>query len=180
MTWGVSGANFRAMAWQPPRVGGVPKEPVRAWIRFAVGALLAVQVVVPASYYQSSDPYDERFSWRMFSAVRVHRCAVVASDVIDHAEQQIDLPKTIHNAWIQMLSRNRPSVVKAFLRYRCETRDPSAVKVRTQCIAPNGARVPDIVWQRDCRTGEIDEPEIHLERLVSDEAGGEPAGGGEP
>ena len=41
---------------------------------------LLLHVSVPLSYYLSSDIYDERFAWRMFSAVRVQECSLDARE----------------------------------------------------------------------------------------------------
>ena len=39
-----------------------------------IALFLVVQMAVPASYYLRKDRHDERFSWRMFSTMRMAKC----------------------------------------------------------------------------------------------------------
>ncbi|MCA9615252.1 MAG: hypothetical protein KC586_20995, partial [Myxococcales bacterium] len=89
-------------------------------VRFVL-AVLALQLFVPLTYYlQTGDPYDERFAWRMFSAVRMYSCRTTATETVDGAERAISLSSTLHQAWVNHLARNRRDVVVAFLDAHCD------------------------------------------------------------
>ncbi len=145
-------------------VGGEPEPKWKPRVRIFLGVFLVAQVLIPLRYYFGSDPYDERFSWRMFSAVRVHQCRVQATETIGGTPRPIDLNREIHRAWINTLSRNRDAVTEKFLRARCEGEGVTEVVVTNNCVAPDGTRVDPIVWTRDCASGEVSEPEIELGR----------------
>ena len=121
-------------------------------------AALAFQLIVPLTYYVRSDPYDERFAWRMFSAVRLHRCQTTATETIDEVERSIALTRVIHRAWVNHLSRNRRDVVHAFLRRRCREDGVDEVKVQNDCTTPDGATLEAQVYELDCASGALEEP----------------------
>lgn len=129
----------------------------RRIVRF-LGAVLALQLLVPFTYYVRSDPYDERFAWRMFSAVRLHRCATTATETLEGRVREIPLGRTIHQAWANHLSRNRRDVVIAFLRRRCEEPGVTEVEVRNACTTPSGVPLAAQVYTRDCATAELSLP----------------------
>jgi hypothetical protein len=128
-----------------------------------LAVFLGLQLLIPLRYYLGSDPYDERFSWRMFSAVRVHRCQVSVVETVADQPRPVDLARAIHFAWINTLERNRDSVVKKFLQVRCARDDVSEVTLTNHCVTPDGTRIEPIVWTRDCASGELSEPEIRLD-----------------
>lgn len=137
-----------------------PPEPRRAWIRAFVAGFLGLQLLIPATYYASPDPFDERFSWRMFSAVRVIRCRTLVSETTtEGSRRSVDLRRVIHQAWITNLSRNRADVIGAFLERRCEEDDVAAVTLVNQCVNVEGGRMPMLTWDRDCEAGVTTEPE---------------------
>lgn len=128
-------------------------------------AALAFQLIVPLTYYVRSDPYDERFAWRMFSAVRLHRCQTSASETVGEVEQSIALTRVIHRAWVNHLSRNRRDVVHAFLHRRCREDGVAKVMVQNDCTTPDGATLEPQVYELDCGSGELIEPgELILEQ----------------
>ncbi len=145
-------------------VGGEPDARWKPRVRIFLGVFLFAQVLIPLRYYLGDDPYDERFSWRMFSAVRVHQCRVAAVETTDGTPRPIDLNREIHRAWINTLRRNRDAVTQKFLQARCDGDGVSEVVVTNNCVDPDGARVDPIIWRRDCSTGEVIEPEIELGR----------------
>jgi hypothetical protein len=149
---------------EEPVVGGEPDARWKPRVRIFLGVFLLLQALIPLRYYLGDDPYDERFSWRMFSAVRVHRCRVMAAETIGGAPRQIALSREIHRAWINTLSRNRDAVTRKFLRSRCEGEGVSEVRVTNNCVDPDGNRVDPIVWTLDCASGEMSEPAIELGR----------------
>lgn len=83
--------------------------------------LVALQVAIPASYYLSdSDRDDERFAWRMFSGVRMKRCAVSAREQRHEGNlSPVPVRGALHGSWIHALERGRRRVIEQFLRSRC-------------------------------------------------------------
>ncbi len=122
-------------------------------------AIVAFQLLVPLTYYMRDDPYDERFAWRMFSAVRLHNCQTEAVDRRDEGEVPIALTSVIHRAWVNHLGRNRAEVVHAFLRHRCEVDGVESVQVVNRCVTPDGTALRPQVYVRACASGEVQEPE---------------------
>ena len=153
------------MAKRPvPVIGGEPEARQRPRVLIFLAVFLGLQALIPLRYYFGSDPYDERFSWRMFSAVRVHQCRIAATETIDDQRRPIDLNREIHRAWVTTLKRNRGSVVKKFLQARCGGDGVTDVVVTNDCTDPDGTAVDPIVWSRECASGEVTEPVIRLER----------------
>lgn len=135
-------------------VGRARKRVVRFVLFF-----LAVQMLIPLTYYlQTGDPYDERFSWRMFSAVRLYSCRTTATERVGEEDRAIPLSATLHQAWVNHLARNRRDVVLAFLDARCEGEGVADVTVRNECTAPDGDAVEPQVYTRVCETGELTLP----------------------
>lgn len=123
-------------------------------------AWLAIQVAVPARYYFSDDIYDERFAWRMFSAVRVQDCNVTAREVVGGMERPIQLSSVLPLPWITLLQRNRPAVVARFLAWRCASdAEPSEVRLATVCRDAQGTVLPAVHRTRHCESGEVEETE---------------------
>lgn len=130
-------------------------------VRFVV-ALLLLQLVVPLSYYlRTGDPYDERFAWRMFSAVRLHSCRTSATERVGEppTEREIALSSTLHQAWVNHLARNRRDVVLAFLEARCDEEGVREVSLTNACTAPDGEPIAPQVYRRVCESGELTLPD---------------------
>lgn len=141
-------------------LGEEPKGRRRAWVRGLVVGLLLLQAVIPLRYYLGDDPYDERFSWRMFSAVRVIRCNTGVQERVGDARRPrpVHLMKVIHEAWVTTLRRNREEVIRAFLARRCREEDVREVTLVSQCVDARGQRMEPMRWQRDCDSGEVEAP----------------------
>ena len=137
----------------------VPMGRRRVLFRRVLFGFLAFQLIVPLTYYVRADPYDERFAWRMFSAVRLHSCRPTASEVVGGDERAVDMPKVIHQAWINTMARNREDVILAFLAKRCEEADVEAATLTNVCVTPSGTRLAPQVYRRDCATGAEELPE---------------------
>ncbi len=135
-----------------------PVYPERRWLAWiAAGALAAilVQALVPLRYYLGDDVYDERFSWRMFSAVRMHECDLRASETVRGAERPVRLMQTIHAGWVTTLQRNREAAMTRYLRWRCAQEGVESARLVNRCVSPEGRSVPPIVRAIDCASGEI-------------------------
>lgn len=144
-----------------PRGRGIAAGPptgasTRAWIAGAVGALLVIEALIPLRYYTGDDIFDERFSWRMFSAVRVYSCNLNAFETRGGAEAPVNLMSTIHVGWITTLRRNREAVMERYLEWRCEQDSVEAARLVNVCTTPEGNRVPDVVRTIDCAEGRVE------------------------
>jgi hypothetical protein len=58
-------------------------------------------------------------------------------------------------AWISILQRFRPSVVEAFLRFRCETDGVTKVFYERSCVEPDGTTPTPNKVEIDCASGAI-------------------------
>lgn len=126
------------------------------WIAAGAGLFLLAQALIPLRYYLGSDPYDERFAWRMFSDVRLQECGVRATEVANGSERIVPLQRTIHVAWITTLRRNRSAAVRRYLRWRCEQGGVTSARLQSDCVTPEGERLPPLVRTIDCASGEIE------------------------
>lgn len=116
---------------------------------FAVWLLL--HVATPLSYYVSDDVYDERFAWRMFSAVRVQQCSVDARETVEGVERVIPLQSVIPAPWVSLLQRNRPAVLRRFLEFRCASdAHPSDVRLTHVCRSVTSEALPAVHRSLHC------------------------------
>ncbi len=141
-------------------LGGEPESGRRGPIRAFVIGVLLLQIAGPLSYYLGDDPYDERFSWRMFSEVRVRSCEVTVSETVGGATRPVELRTAIHGAWIETLRRNRRAAIRALLRRRCDDDRTTAVHLENRCTSPGGRRLAPAEWSIECASGDITEPEV--------------------
>ena len=97
--------------------------------RFIVVFLL-VQLLLPLTYYFGRrDPHDERFAWRMFSPMRMARCAPKVS--IDG--RPVALGAEFHEAWISIAERGRFNVLEAMGARLCAKNPNADVRVSIDC-----------------------------------------------
>ncbi|MDQ3036891.1 MAG: hypothetical protein M3Y87_31145 [Myxococcota bacterium] len=117
---------------------------------------VVLMLAIPLRYYAGDDRYDERFAWRMFSAVRVQSCRVGVTEESEAGARPVALMEVLPAPWAALLERNRPAVVEAFLRWRCEARDATErVRFHNECVDASGDALPSIDRVIDCGTGEI-------------------------
>lgn len=135
----------------------------RGWLRAAqLGAALwlSFHMLVPLRYYvlPDHDPYDERFAWRMFSAVRVQRCEVTVEETLFGEARPVRLSTWLPMPWISLVERNRPAVQRALLEFRCDSEtNPARVEVRSRCVEASDEPAPPIRRAIDCQTRSITE-----------------------
>jgi hypothetical protein len=112
--------------------------------RFALcWLLLLAQVLIPSSYYLwRSDPEEERFAWRMFSARRFRSCKVQAFDVLAGQERAVALNAALHASWIGALRRGRERVVERFLEARCVQPGVAGSTLVRSCREVDGRVLP--------------------------------------
>lgn len=121
-------------------------------VRHELWLLVALQVAIPASYYLvREDRDDERFAWRMFSAVRLTRCEVRAWDERGPATTAaIALPAALHASWIRSLERGRHSVIERFLSSRCSGEGVTGSALERDCKSPSGEQLPRRSYRHAC------------------------------
>jgi len=120
---------------------------------------VAVQIAIPASYYLGHGGRDdERFAWRMFSAVRLRRCSVDAFDgELGQGPPQIDVSRVVHASWSGSLARGRGRVIERFLATRCGMPGVRTASLTRRCTAPSGSRLPVHRYHYDCATDHFSE-----------------------
>jgi hypothetical protein len=139
-----------------PRDGAVSPSPVsnresRALASALIAAFLLFQIAMPLRYYLGGRGYDERFSWRMFSSVRMQRCEVqVRETSADGSDRKLDLERELQVAWIGMLERYRAQVVEELLRKRCAQPGTREVRYTRSCRDTDGSELPKIRATLDC------------------------------
>jgi hypothetical protein len=129
----------------------VPTGRWRAVLPIAGTLWTLLMLAIPLRYYAADDPYDERFAWRMFSAVRVQACQVRVVETRDGAERPIALMEVLPAPWSALLERNRPAVVDRFLHARCEAHEGTTrVRFHNECRDATGDPLPPIERELDC------------------------------
>src|SRR6185369_4719609 len=72
----------------------------RVWVLTGCALWLLVHVAIPLHYYYLGDDlYDERFAWRMFSAVRLQRCEVVVTELARGSVRAVPLIQILPAPW---------------------------------------------------------------------------------
>ena len=142
---------------ESPNAPPPPKARARAIAIFT--AFIVLQLVAPLTYYLRDDAYDERFAWRMFSAVRLYSCQPGVLETHDGNRRPVNLDMAVHRGWITQLSRNRRDVIVAFLARRCAEEGVSEVELTNRCVDHGGQAMPALVFREDCDTGELTLPE---------------------
>lgn len=100
-------------------------------------AWLAAMIGLPLSYYVGGHVEDERFSWRMFSTVRLTKCEVALAERSGDRWRDVPLQREVHMAWVTQLQRGQPRVVGRLFERRCEgDRAPEAVRLTRTCRLP--------------------------------------------
>lgn len=111
-------------------------------------AWVAAQMALPMSYYLRSERverYDERFSWRMFSDIRMVKCkAEFAAN-----GEPVQLSREFHVAWDSLVQRGRPQVMAAVTERLCSTRPGKRITLKMRCREPDASEV-------DLSTGDDD------------------------
>jgi len=133
----------------------------RRWQNAFIAVFLGYQLVAPLDYYLGEQGYDERFSWRMFSNVRMHECTLTLSDSVESggavSEREIDAQRELHVAWFNILNRYRPAVVEKFLASRCEKPDVTMAVALRRCTDTDGTALPVQRAEYDCKSGTLRE-----------------------
>lgn len=103
---------------------------VATWRGRFILAFLAAQMLIPLHYYAvRRDVHDERFAWRMFSPMRMTRCRWAFSI----GKQPLTLGTQFHEAWLEIASRGRMTVVEQMAAKLCRDNPGKPVEVTLEC-----------------------------------------------
>ena len=122
-----------------------------------IGVVLLLQIGMPLSYYVSDRSYDERFSWRMFSTLRLRDCKVEVRELPRGATEprRVSVERDVHIAWLRLLERMRTGVVDAYLDRRCHhSADVERVDFVCTCKDTDGRPLPPYERSLTCEEGE--------------------------
>jgi hypothetical protein len=126
----------------------------RTWSRAFIVLVLGYHVGMPLTYYLSDRVYDERFSWRMFSTVRLQECDIVVTETVMHGDAAVDVPtpvtKDVQTAWISILKRMRPAVIEKYLAHRCDSASATHAKFVGRCRNTDGTLLPERRYTLAC------------------------------
>lgn len=126
----------------------------RTAVRWTALAWVAVHLIVPLRYYLAGDPHDERFSWRMFSAVRLEACTVDVEEIVVRdgvpRRERLDLARTLPVTWTALLQRSREAVTERFLRWRCAQAGIREVRLTNRCVDASGRAQTPVVRAMGC------------------------------
>jgi hypothetical protein len=148
----------RAAASSPkPQVPEAPQRSSRRVQNAFIAAFLALQIGVPLHYYLSDRDYDERFSWRMFSTLRLRDCAVHVTETPRGAagvSREVAIERDVHVAWVRLLERMRTAVVDRYLHRRCELAAIERVDYVRTCKDTDGSELTPVRRSLDCTQAE--------------------------
>ena len=125
----------------------------RTWSNALIAVVLAFHLLMPLRYYLGEGGYDERFSWRMFSTLRMQQCKVKVEETIGDETRRVDLQKELQIAWIGMLERYRRAVVDKLLARRCAQEHARTVRYEHACVDTDGSTLPVDHVSMDCSSG---------------------------
>ena len=132
--------------------------PARRLITLFIAVYLTWQIVLPLRYYLHEDRRDERFAWRIFSALIIapYRCDVHVQEFAVGREigREVDLSDTLHDAWTVALRLGHDAVVERFLHARCKSSPlVAAVEYSRLCQREDHAPAPSMRVRLDCLSG---------------------------
>jgi hypothetical protein len=118
---------FRLLHWilSTPHVGAL----LSTWRGRLILAFVTLQLLLPLAYFARKDPHDERFAWRMFSPMRMARCTPSAT--ID--DVPFNLGGEFHEAWLELASRGRFTVIEAMGARLCDKHPDKEVRISIDC-----------------------------------------------
>jgi len=104
---------------------------------------LAIQIALPAHYYLFSDPYDERFAWRMYSSMRMVKCQTAIYEGQGAERKKIKLSREIGMPWVKGISRGKLRVLHAYADRRCAEMKAEGKEAKlyasVRCKLPDGS-----------------------------------------
>jgi formate dehydrogenase major subunit len=110
------------------------------WVSVFIAGVVLFQLLLPLRYYVGTDDFDERFSWRMFSPIRVTACQVRWTEGAQRSP--IRVTADIHHVWYQLMKRARLDIVARYAQRRCAQRIAAGasamVYLDLTCSHPDG------------------------------------------
>jgi hypothetical protein len=140
-----------------PQPSAPAAPPPRGLQNAFIALFLALQIGVPLHYYLGERDYDERFSWRMFSTLRLRDCAVHVIETPRGAgggSREVAIERDVHVAWLRLLERMRGPVVDKYLRRRCELAAIERVEYVRTCKDTDGTELSPARRSLDCAQAE--------------------------
>jgi hypothetical protein len=136
-----------AVVPQPPRSEPVTRRPpstLTGPCLWALRGLVVLLLAGPLSYYAGlRAPDDERFAWRMFSAVRVRECRVLVRHGHDTRPMQ-----GLHGSWVHAMERGREAVITRYLASQCTA--GGAPILERHCRSARGEALASLAYHYDC------------------------------
>jgi hypothetical protein len=130
------------------------RTPARKRLENALIALFLVfQIGVPLHYYLAERSYDERFSWRMFSTLRLRDCKIRVTETLDDAARtvrDVTVQQDVQVAWVRLLERMRSAVIERYLARRCGTPHVQSVHYESDCEDTDGQPLPPVQRNETC------------------------------
>lgn len=103
---------------------------LRTWHGRVIVLVVVSQLLLPLHYYLvRRDRHDERFSWRMFSPMRMTRCEPQLT--ID--DKRVELLSEFHPAWTTLAERGRLTVLEAMGAHLCAKYPGKSVRFLVSC-----------------------------------------------
>jgi len=128
-----------SVATEPPPPLPGPRHRRRSAVFIA--AFVALQFLVPLTYLGREDRSDERFTWRMTQGPSALECDPVATVQTSGGEvERVELESVLHQEWVDLVERNRQSVVEAWLRKQCEAAGAIEAMLVNRCNDALGVR----------------------------------------
>jgi hypothetical protein len=124
-----------------PSETSTPRRRYENWI---VALVLSFEVITPLTYYLGARGYDERFSWRMFSTLRLRDCKVHVTETPrdGSAAREVAVERDVQLAWLRLLERMRTAVVERYLQRRCAGGEMAQVAFECTCNDTDGRALP--------------------------------------
>jgi hypothetical protein len=116
----------------------------RRYENWIIALVLSFEVITPLSYYLGARSYDERFSWRMFSTLRLRDCKVRVTETPrdGSAPREVSVRRDVQLAWLRLLERMRTAVVERYLERRCAGGEMAQVDFTCTCSDTDGRPLP--------------------------------------
>ena len=124
-------------------------------------AFLAYQIGMPLTYYLSDRVYDERFSWRMFSTVRLQECDFQVTETrasTGTEERPVAVGQDLQIAWVNVLKRLRPAVIAKYFERRCDA-GANEVRLVGTCVDTDNQPLPARQFRMTCGDRQLHEVE---------------------
>jgi hypothetical protein len=141
-----------------PAETAAPRRRYENWI---IALVLSFEVITPLTYYLGARGYDERFSWRMFSTLRLRDCKVRVTETPrdGSAAREVAVERDVQLAWLRLLERMRTAVVERYLERRCASGEMAQVDFVCTCSDTDGRALPPTQRSMVCgETGSKEAP----------------------